>query len=64
MEELKNAIMKYSLQNALIYKGKANAGAVIGKVLAENPSLREKAKEITKETIKTINEVNTLSLDK
>ncbi len=64
MEELKQLIMKYALQNAFIYKGKANAGAVIGKVLAENPELREKAKEVSKEAIKIINDVNKMHLEK
>lgn len=63
-ENLKTTIMKYALQNALKYKGKANTGAVIGKVLAENQSLKEKAREISKEIIKIINEVNKLSLEK
>ncbi|MBI4143419.1 glutamate--tRNA ligase [Candidatus Woesearchaeota archaeon] len=61
---LKTAIRKYALQNAVRYKGKANAGAVIGKVLAENPELREKAKEISKEIVKIIAEINKLPLEK
>ena len=56
--------MKYALQNAIRYKGKSNAVAVIGKVLAENPALKEKAKEISKEVIKIVKEVNNLSLEK
>ncbi|MBS3113636.1 glutamate--tRNA ligase [Candidatus Woesearchaeota archaeon] len=63
-ENLKTTIRKYALQNAIKYKGKANPGAVIGKVLAENPNLREKAKEIGKEIIKIIKEVNKLSVEK
>ena len=45
----KQIILKYALQNAIRYKGKANIGAVIGKVLAENPDLRNKAEELSKE---------------
>ena len=63
-ENLKTTIRKYALQNAIKYKGKANPGAVIGKVLAENPNLREKAKEIGKEIINIIKEVNKLSVEK
>ena len=63
-KELKTTITKYALQNAIRYKGKANPGAVIGKVLAENPDLRKKAKEIGKEIIKIIKEVNKLSVEK
>ena len=60
---LKNIIRKYALQNALKYKGKANLGAVIGKVFAENPALKEKAKEINKEVTSVIKEINKLSLE-
>ena len=63
-ENLKNSARKYALQNAVRYKGKANAGAVIGKVLAENHDLKEKAKEISKEIIKIVSEINKLSLEK
>lgn len=64
MEEgLKSLIRKYALQNALKYKGKASPGAVIGKVLAENPELKEKIKEISKEVAKIIKEINKLSLE-
>ncbi len=63
-ENLKNAIRKYALQNAVRYKGNANPGAVIGKVLAENPNLREKAKEISAEAVKIIKEVNKLPFEK
>ncbi|MBI2656545.1 glutamate--tRNA ligase [Candidatus Woesearchaeota archaeon] len=63
-ESLKITIRKYALQNAIKYKGKANQGAVTGKVLAENPGLREKAQEISREISKIVKEVNTLSLEK
>jgi len=63
-ELLKDSIRKYALQNAVRYRGKANPGAVIGKVLAENPELRENAKEISKETAKIIGEINKITLEK
>lgn len=62
--ELKNTIKKYALQNAVRYKGKANPGAVIGKVLAENPELRNSAKEISDEVVKAVKEINKLPFDK
>ena len=62
--DLKTIITKYALQNAVKYKGKANAGAVIGKVFAECPELKEKAKEISKEIVKIITDINKFSLDK
>ncbi|MBI2558834.1 glutamate--tRNA ligase [Candidatus Woesearchaeota archaeon] len=63
-ENLKIIIKKYALQNAVKYKGKANPGAVIGKVLAENPEFRQKASEIGKEAAKITKEINKLSLEK
>ena len=59
--ELKKIITKYALQNAVNYKGKANPGAVMGKVLAENPELRENIKKLSKEIKDIIKEVNKLS---
>jgi len=37
---------KYALENAVKHGGKANPGAVIGKIMAENPDLRPHAKAI------------------
>lgn len=45
---LKKDIEKYALHNAVKYGGKANAGAVIGKLLSEKPELKG---IITKDTI-------------
>ena len=59
--ELKKIITKYTLQNAVRYDGKANVGAVIGRVLAENQDLRGKAKDLSKEIKKIVKEVNKLS---
>src|SRR3989338_6009270 len=61
---LKRTVTKYALQNAVKYNGKANPGAVIGKVLGENPELKEKAQEISKEVIKIVSEINKLGLEK
>ena len=46
---MKELILKYALQNAVKYQGKANIGAVIGKVLAENPKLKKDTKKLSKE---------------
>ncbi|WP_456329515.1 glutamate--tRNA ligase [Archaeoglobus sp.] len=42
---MKEVIMKYVVQNAAKY-GEPNEKAVMGKVMAENPELRKKAKEV------------------
>lgn len=62
--DIKQPIYKYALQNALNFSGKANQGAVIGKVLAENPALKSKIKEIAKEVSEVIKKVGKMKLEK
>jgi len=61
---MKDLILKYVLQNAVKFKGKATIGAIIGKVLAENPELKGDVKKLSKEIKKVVDEVNSLSLEK
>ncbi len=61
---MKDLILKHVLMNAIQYGGKANVGAVVGKILAENPELKKDMKNIMKEVNKTIKEVNSWSLKK
>ena len=61
---LEDTIKKYALQNAVKYEGKANIGAVIGKVLAENPGLKKDMKKLSKQIHKIVNEINSSSKDK
>ncbi len=61
MEDLRNIILKYALQNAILHEGKANYKAVIGKIMAENPSLRSRVKELIGDVKKIVEEVNSLS---
>ncbi|WP_081868499.1 MULTISPECIES: glutamate--tRNA ligase [Archaeoglobus] len=60
---MKEVIMKYVVQNAAKY-GKANEKAVMGKVMAENPELRKKAKEVLEMVRECINEFEALSEEK
>ena len=60
---MKELILKYTLQNAINYNGKANPGAIIGKVLKENPKLKSKIKEISKIIAETVEEVNKLNIE-
>ena len=62
--ELKDLITKYALQNALKYGGKCSPGAVIGKIFAEKPELKENAKDLGKEVAKVVAEVNKLGIEK
>ncbi|MEM3601871.1 MAG: glutamate--tRNA ligase, partial [Candidatus Bathyarchaeia archaeon] len=58
--ELRELILKFALINAIKHEGKALKGPVIGKVLAEKPELRARAKEITKMIEEVVEEVNNL----
>lgn len=61
--EIKNLIRKFALLNAIKHEGKAQAGPVIGKVLAEKPELKTNAKEITVLIDKVVSEINALPLE-
>src|SRR2546426_7767617 len=51
---------KYALQNAVLHGGVADAKAVIGKILAEQPALRSKARDIIADVEAIVREVNAL----
>lgn len=61
--ELDQSILKYAIENAVKFNGKANQGAVIGKILAEFPDAKDNMKEISQKISKTIKEVNSMSLE-
>ncbi|HDP96757.1 MAG TPA: glutamate--tRNA ligase [Euryarchaeota archaeon] len=63
MDDLDRTVLKYALQNALGYGGEARAGSVIGKVLAEMPELRSRAKEVNELAGRIVREVNSMGLD-
>jgi glutamyl-tRNA synthetase len=60
---MKDLILKYALQNAVRYNGKANPGAVIGKILSANPDAKSKMNEIKKEVDIAVKEVNSMSIE-
>jgi len=47
MEEIRELIEKYALQNAVKYNAAPKAGAVMGKLMGEHPHLRSRAKEVS-----------------
>ncbi|MEM2890948.1 MAG: glutamate--tRNA ligase [Thermoplasmata archaeon] len=59
--DVESIIRKYALQNAAQFSGKASVGAVLGKVMAENPELRQRAKEISSVAKGIVEEVNKMS---
>ncbi|UCE45232.1 MAG: glutamate--tRNA ligase [Methanobacteriota archaeon] len=56
-------VRKYALQNAVFFSGKATVGAVLGKVMAENPVLRQRAKEVSTIAARVVAEVNAMPLE-
>jgi len=60
--ELREIIRKFALLNAIKHDGKARTGPVVGKVLAERPELRARAKELTALVKEVVEEVNSLPL--
>jgi glutamyl-tRNA synthetase len=61
---IEHLIRKYALQNAVKYHGKANVGAVIGKILQEDPSLKSRIAVIGKLAGRMISQINKISVDK
>ncbi len=57
---MKDIILKHALLNAQQY-GKAEMGAVIGKVIAENPEAKNEIVELKKEISETVAAVNKMS---
>ena len=51
---------KYALQNAVLHGGKADPKAVLGRLLAEDPALRPRAREITADVARVVEAVNAL----
>jgi glutamyl-tRNA synthetase len=57
-------ILKWTLKNAVEHEGKAQAKAVIPKVIGENPELKKDIKSLMKEISEIVSEVNKMPLEK
>ena len=60
--DLRELIRKAALLNAVSHDGKAQAGAMVGKILGEKQELRSRVKELSGVINTVVNEVNSLSL--
>ncbi len=60
---LRELARKYALQNAVFFNGKSNAGAVIGKIMAENPEAKSMARDVQSIAFEEVNNVNKLDLE-
>ncbi len=63
MGDTRTDILKYSLQNAISFQGKANKGAVMGKLLKEHPELKENIGKLIKDVEAVISEVDKLDVE-
>jgi len=63
LEELRDVIRRYALENAAKYDGKANPNAVMKKVMREHEEYRDRAKEVLKLVREVVEEVNKMSLE-
>ena len=61
-QDVQASLERAALVNATRHDGKADRGAVIGRVLAERPDLRSKSGPLAKEAGKVVERVNALSL--
>jgi len=61
---MKNLILKHSLVNAIEHEGKAEVQAVLGRLIAEKPELKNKIKEMIPEIKETVKEINSWSVKK
>ena len=61
---LYDLIKKYALKNAVEHEGKAQAKSVLGKLLAEQPELRDNISEIRTKVDDIVEQVNRMSLAK
>jgi glutamyl-tRNA synthetase len=59
--KLKDIVLKYALQNAVFYGGKASVSAVLGKVISQSPEARTRVSEARSLVEQAVREVNLLS---
>ena len=62
-QALREIILKAALLNALQHGGKAQAGALVGRIISERQDLKTKAKELASLIGTVVGEVNSLSVD-
>ena len=58
--DLKKEALKYALQNAVQFGGKANPGAIIGKIISSDPELKSRIKEVSQAAKSAAEEVNAM----
>lgn len=61
--DIGSTIRKYALQNAVQFKGKANPGTIVGKLMGEDPNIKSQMKEIMPQIQTIVAEVNAMNPD-
>jgi len=64
LKDIDKLIEKHALANAYSHDGKAQSGAIIGKLIADNPDVKLHMKELAPNINKTVQRVNSLSREK
>ena len=62
-KEIEMFIRKHALANAVDHNGKANAGSVIGRLIAEKPELKQSIQEWKPLVEKVVSEINTMLVE-
>ncbi|MFP4632083.1 MAG: glutamate--tRNA ligase [Halobacteriales archaeon] len=60
-DDVRGLLEAYALQNAVEHESDADVGAVIGRVMGEEPELRERAEEVSDVAPEVVADVNSLS---
>jgi glutamyl-tRNA synthetase len=60
---MQQTIIKYALQNAILYNGKADPKRVLGKVLSDNPELRSEVAELQIQIKDEVDAINKLTIE-
>ncbi|MEM3341514.1 MAG: glutamate--tRNA ligase [Thermoplasmata archaeon] len=63
LETLKESARVFALENAVFFKGKAQIGPVMSRIMIDYPGARKKAKEVKAMVENILSSVNQLSLD-
>ncbi len=61
---MRDRILKYVLQNAVFYGGRASVKAVMGKVMSSEPELRRKPEQVRIEVENLVRSINEMGLEK
>lgn len=61
--DLREIVLKHTIRNALLYDGKANLKSVLGKVLAENPDLKKRIKDVIETAKEVVERINSMKLE-